>query len=190
MKQLDTQDLLEYSRAAVAVLRTLQLKDETMTYADFARAIGLLDGPAEVWKAWHRQQTEAVLNAVAATEKLARKQSMKLEYNRIVTKLTGESGTGKSQLARLIQENGPRSRHAFVELNSGIAVMNPDFDVVSHIHGNRRVLNLDNRMLGVKRSQPNAFHVLHQRQPSLSAEGLPARIDDKPLAVSLTDDAD
>ena len=31
--------------------------------------------------------------------------------------LTGESGTGKSQIARVIHENGPRSGYPFVELN-------------------------------------------------------------------------
>ncbi len=31
--------------------------------------------------------------------------------------LTGESGTGKSQLARVIHDNGPRAPHPFVELN-------------------------------------------------------------------------
>ncbi len=31
--------------------------------------------------------------------------------------LTGESGTGKSQIARVIHDNGPRAGHPFVELN-------------------------------------------------------------------------
>ncbi len=31
--------------------------------------------------------------------------------------LTGESGTGKSQIARVIHENGPRSGHPFIEVN-------------------------------------------------------------------------
>ena len=31
--------------------------------------------------------------------------------------LTGDSGTGKSQIARVIHENGPRARQAFVEVN-------------------------------------------------------------------------
>jgi transcriptional regulator with GAF, ATPase, and Fis domain len=33
--------------------------------------------------------------------------------------LTGESGTGKSQLARVIHDNGPRAGHPFVEVNCG-----------------------------------------------------------------------
>src|SRR5262249_34542113 len=33
--------------------------------------------------------------------------------------LTGESGTGKSQLARIIHDNGPRAGHSFVEVNCG-----------------------------------------------------------------------
>lgn len=44
MKDLDVRALLEYSRAAVAVLRGLAISGETMSYGDFARAVGLLNG--------------------------------------------------------------------------------------------------------------------------------------------------
>ena len=100
---MDVQDLLEYSRAAVAVLRTLQIKDETMSYADFARAIGILDGPNDAWKPWHRQQTDAVLNAVAAIELKARKKPMALDYNRIVNKRTGQAGKGVEKSSRIVR---------------------------------------------------------------------------------------
>jgi len=102
MKDLDIQDLLEYARAAVAVLRTLQISDSSMSYADFARAIGLLDGPDDVWQPWHRQQTEAILKATAAIELKARKKPMALEYNRIVNKRTGQAGKGISKRSRIV----------------------------------------------------------------------------------------
>jgi Nif-specific regulatory protein len=37
----------------------------------------------------------------------------------ITVLLTGESGTGKSQLARVIHENGPRASQPFIEVNCG-----------------------------------------------------------------------
>ncbi|WP_426433859.1 hypothetical protein [Bradyrhizobium genosp. P] len=102
MKSLDVQDLLEYSRAAVAVLRTLQIKDATMSYSDFARAIGLIESPEEKWQPWHRQQTEAILKATAAIEQKAGKKLMKLEYKRIVNKITGRSGGGISKQSAIV----------------------------------------------------------------------------------------
>jgi hypothetical protein len=102
MKSLDVQDLLEYSRAAVAVLRTLQITDSTMSYSDFARAVGLIESLDEKWKPWHRQQTDAILNATAAIEQKARKQPMKLEYNRIINRLTGRSGIGIAKKSRIV----------------------------------------------------------------------------------------
>jgi|GEM_PF-2740874 len=104
MKELDVQDLLEFSRAAVAVLRTLQIKDEEMSYADFARAIGLLEGPNDTWKAWHRQQTDAVLNAVAAIEAKAGKKTMALEYDRIINKRTGQAGPGIAKTSKIVRK--------------------------------------------------------------------------------------
>ena len=111
MKDLDVQDLLEYSRAAVAVLRTLQISDSTMTYADFARAIGILEGPTDKWRAWHRQQTDAVLNAVAAIELKARKKSMPLEYTRIVAKRTGIPGKGIAKSSKIVRKLRNTSSH-------------------------------------------------------------------------------
>ena len=94
MKDLYGQALLEYSRAAVAVLRSLAISGETMSYGDFARAVGLLNGPEEKWQAWHRQQTDAILNATAAVERLARNKCVPLEYDRVVNRRTGTSGPG------------------------------------------------------------------------------------------------
>lgn len=104
MKDLDTQDLFEYGRAAIAVLRVLQIKKETISYADFARAIGLLEGPNDKWQAWHRQQTDAILNGVAALEGQARKMSMSLEYDRVVNKRTGSSGKGIAKQSRIVRK--------------------------------------------------------------------------------------
>jgi Nif-specific regulatory protein len=46
--------------------------------------------------------------------------------------LTGQSGTGKTQLARLIHDNGPRGRGAFIELNCNAI---PDTLVESELFG-------------------------------------------------------
>jgi hypothetical protein len=102
MRALDVQDLLEYTRAAVAVLRTLQILDTSMTYADFGRAVGILTGPDDVWKPWHRQQVEAVLKATAAIERMARTKTMALEYERIVNKRTGQAGRGIVKRSRIV----------------------------------------------------------------------------------------
>src|SRR5207249_5852107 len=80
--------------------------------------------------------------------------------------------------------------HALVEPNGRIAVMDPGFDSVSHIHGDCRIMNLNNCMLRVKGEKTNAFDVLNYGQSSFSTEGLPTRIDDKPLSLGFADDAD
>ena len=47
-------DRMKCATATIAVLRTLELLDTTMTYGQFARAIGLR-GMEEEWQAWHRK---------------------------------------------------------------------------------------------------------------------------------------
>jgi Nif-specific regulatory protein len=49
--------------------------------------------------------------------------------------LTGESGTGKSQVARIIHENGPRAGRPFVELNCAAI---PDTLIENELFGHRR----------------------------------------------------
>lgn len=69
MKALDVQDRLEYARAGVAVLRSLQITDRTMSYAEFARAVGLMT-QTEKWQVWHRQQVISLLRRNGKTRKM------------------------------------------------------------------------------------------------------------------------
>ena len=75
-----------------------------MSYSDFARAVGLIESPEEDWKPWHRQQTDAILNATAAIEKKAGKHPMKLDFERIVNKGTGRPGSGISKRSTIVRK--------------------------------------------------------------------------------------
>lgn len=103
MKNLDVQDLFEYGRAAVAVLRTLEVKNATMSYADFARSIGIL-GRTATWAPWHRQQTQSVLNIVAAVEKAAGHKGPALQYARVINQRTGQPGKGVAKTSKIVTE--------------------------------------------------------------------------------------
>jgi hypothetical protein len=94
----DVQKRLECALAGVGVLRTLNLLDETITYRQFAVAIGLM-AESEKWQAWHRQQVTDVLDWIAATEKRAG--GTELDYRRIVNAQTGEPGAGVTRNSRI-----------------------------------------------------------------------------------------
>src|SRR5262245_10517319 len=99
---LDVQDLLEYGRAAVAILRSLQITNSTMSYGDFARAIGLIEGPDARWEPWHRRQVADILYALAAIERKAGRRSMPLEFKRIVGAKSGQPGQGLSKTSKIV----------------------------------------------------------------------------------------
>jgi len=101
VKTLDVQARLEYGRAAVAVLRALQISDRKMRYGEFAKAIGLMsDG--EGWEVWHRQQIRDILNLVAATERQGRNAGIdSLQFDRIVTE-DGKPGSGFYKTSRIV----------------------------------------------------------------------------------------
>jgi hypothetical protein len=102
MKTLDAQARLEYGRAAIAVLRALRLKNVTMRYNEFARAIGLITED-ETWEPWHRNQTADILNLVAAVERQAGENTggEPLEFHRIVRQ-DGTPGEGFYRTSRIV----------------------------------------------------------------------------------------
>ena len=103
MKTLDVQARLEYARAAVAVLRALQISDTKMRYGEFAKAIGLMSDN-EGWEVWHRHQITDILNLVAATERQGRNADIEpLQFDRLVTG-DGQPGPGFYKTSRIVTE--------------------------------------------------------------------------------------
>jgi hypothetical protein len=105
MKGLDIQDRLQCASSAVAVLRTLKIRDSTMPYKDFANAIGLIPDGGR-WEPWHRQQVTDILNLVAAAERQghANGDTEPLEFDRIVNADTGKPGPGIDKSSRIVRQ--------------------------------------------------------------------------------------
>jgi hypothetical protein len=105
MEGLDVQDRLEYSRAAVAVLRSLKITGSTMRYGELARAIGLIPDGGR-WEPWHRQQIADILQLVAAAERQghAKAGAEPLDFERIVTAETGKAGAGVVKNSKITRE--------------------------------------------------------------------------------------
>lgn len=101
MKTLNVQARLEYARAAVAVLRSLQISKRHMLYGEFARAIGLMSDN-EPWKVWHRKQVSDILYLVAAAERQGRTTDIeKIQFDRIV-KGDGKPGKGFHKTSKIV----------------------------------------------------------------------------------------
>jgi hypothetical protein len=102
MRTLDVQARLEYARAAVAVLRALRIMDATMTYRDFATAIGMMS-ENEKWEVWHRDQVTVILNLIAATERQGRSQdAVPLEFRRVVKAADKQPGKGFYKTSKIV----------------------------------------------------------------------------------------
>jgi hypothetical protein len=103
MKTLDVQARLEYARAAVAVLRALQISNTKMRYREFATAIGIMV-EGEKWKVWHRTQITSILDLTAAAERQGQSVGSKaLEFDRVVTG-DGEPGKGHLKKSRIAKK--------------------------------------------------------------------------------------
>jgi len=104
VKTLDVQARPEYARAAVAVLRALQVTNGKMKYRDFAIAIGVM-GQGDKWEVWHRTQITDILNLTAAAEHQGRPVgSISLEFERIVTGAADEPGEGFYKKSRIVTD--------------------------------------------------------------------------------------
>ncbi|MCJ2043804.1 hypothetical protein MKK58_04535 [Methylobacterium sp. J-078] len=106
-KRLNVSERLQFAISAVAVLRSLELTDNTMQYGQLARAIGLIPSTGS-WKPWHRQQVAEILQVVAAVERQSGNNSAAapVQFERIVTK-DGQPGAGVTRDTRIVSTAQP-----------------------------------------------------------------------------------
>jgi hypothetical protein len=103
MKKLTVEERLEYARAGAGVIRALQLKNEKISYAQFAREIDLLSG-SEKWTAWHRSRTGETLNLMSAAERMANPlKGHELKFDCIVDAKSSSPGPGFKREARIVR---------------------------------------------------------------------------------------
>jgi len=89
-KKPDTLQIMQWMIATTAIMRVLEEKNETITYGELAKAIGMTpDG----WKAYHRGQITRLLNSLAAVERKFTV-TTPLPYKRIVNAATRKPGAG------------------------------------------------------------------------------------------------
>ena len=89
---MDILKLTNCMTATVALLRHLEATDTTVTYADFARRVGILE-PDEVWHCSARPHISNTLNGLAALCRMSKVHGA-LDFSRVVTARDGLPGTG------------------------------------------------------------------------------------------------
>jgi hypothetical protein len=98
MRTLDVQMKLAFASAGVSVLRALKFAGMTMTYGDFADAVGLMHGD-DGWQPWHRSQVSDILNLMAAA---AGSKRSELDFSLIHDK-KGQHGKGLRRKVKIVR---------------------------------------------------------------------------------------
>jgi len=97
---------IDFDALAVAIERAVERRDLTVETENLRRQIRQRDGEGLV----------GLLGASPAMQKVYRV-ARQVAASRATVLVTGESGTGKGELARAIHELGPRAKHPFVALH-------------------------------------------------------------------------
>jgi hypothetical protein len=92
---MKTRDYLKYLPIAEGVIQTLEATDRTMSYGEFGRAIGLIEGS---WEPRHRKQVSNVLNLLSAIDRKFNDGQRTINFHLIVNAQTGESGSGADEI--------------------------------------------------------------------------------------------
>jgi hypothetical protein len=99
VKILTVEHRLGFARAAAAVLRSSKVTDRTMSFKDFAIAIGMM-GASDKWEVWHRTQITQILDLTAAAEHQGNT-SDPLEFERLVRQ-DDQPGAGVRKFSRIV----------------------------------------------------------------------------------------
>ncbi len=98
---------------ALVVVTERDITDLTKLQADLAR----YEQEVEYYKSQSAVQTDIVFNSTLMAELL--QVALRIAVTDATVLIQGESGTGKSMLAKFIHKNSPRSSQPFIEINCG-----------------------------------------------------------------------
>jgi hypothetical protein len=100
MMQIDSRELVAYVGRTIDLLEGLRTRDESMSYADFARHIGLWESGS-----FPRFEVIKILNATAAVDRYAAKRILQDDDFERLHSASGETGNGHyGHLSRIVSE--------------------------------------------------------------------------------------